>query len=214
MNKVYFSGCSITAGTGFELEKTDSRIYPNLVSTNAINDAEGGSSNLKIFTRASKAIIETVADAYIVQWSALHRHWLYPTPDTGVYLGSPHEQDDNFVAQFQLRNHDYGNIIQLIDYTRILVSLADSHSVPIVFVNGLVCWKNDPQWMHELVRDAESDHQQFVDNLQNNLDLAHLDRWINPWENMNDYKLDTAPLDSHPGPLTHEKIAKLINERL
>ena len=214
MGTIYFGGCSITDGTGYSLGKKDPLIYPNLVSTDVINDAEGGSSNLKIFTRASKAIIENVADAYVIQWSALHRHWMYPAPDTGVYLGSPHEQDNDFVVQFQLRNHDYGNILQLIDYTRVLTDMAHKHDSEIYFVNGLVTWSDDIDWMRKLVSDAKTDHNRFVENLQNNMELAHLDLWINPWKNMNDYKLDTAPLDAHPGPRTHKQIAELILEKL
>lgn len=214
MSVIYFGGCSITAGTGFELEKKDPLIYPNQITSEAINDAEGGSSNLKIFIRAAKAIIENTADSYVVQWSALHRHWLYPAPDSAVYIGAPHEQKNDFVTQFQLQNHDYGNILQLIDYTRILVNLAESHNTAIIFVNGLVNWSNDINWMHSLVSDADTGHQLFVENLINNIELAHLDLWVNPWENMNDHKLDNAPLDEHPGPQTHLYIAQLVTQKL
>ena len=56
--KFYFNGCSITQGAGFDDEKLDPRIYPNLLATDYINDASGGASNLKIFLHTSKAIID------------------------------------------------------------------------------------------------------------------------------------------------------------
>lgn len=214
MAVIYFGGCSITLGTGFEKEQLDPRIYPNQVTSEAINDAGGGSSNLKIFTKAAKAIVEDTAEAYVVQWSGLHRHWLYPKPDSGIYIGASYEKSDDFVAQYQLRNHDYGNILQLIDFTRILSDLADKHNSQIIFVNGMVIWENNIEWMYQLVSDADSDHDRFVENLQNNMELVDWSQWINPWHNMNDYKLDNAPLDEHPGPQTHKQIADLILEKL
>lgn len=214
MALIYFGGCSITLGAGFEDLTQDRRIYPNLVTSEAINDATGGSSNLKIFTQAAKAILEDVSDTYVVQWSALHRHWLYPAPDAGTYIGGVNETNDKFIAQFQLLNHDYGNILQLLDYTRILTDMAQKHNSDIFFVNGLVTWSKDIDWMYELVMDASSDHDRFVENLQNNMDLVNWDLWVNPWHSMNDNKLDNAPLDNHPGPQTHQHIADLILEKL
>lgn len=215
MAVIHFSGCSFTQGAGFDKEKEDPRIYPNLLTSEAINEAEGGSSNLKIFNKTAKAIIEKQADAYVVQWSALHRHWMYPTPDSGYYIGSNYETDDDFVAQFQLLNHDYGNILQLIDFTRILSDMAKSHSVNIVFVNGIINWKRDIDWIFDLVSDAKADHQRFVENLENNFDLIDWNQWINPWQSMHELATDIAPLDNiHPGPNTHKHIAELINERL
>lgn len=215
MAVIYFGGCSITQGAGFEQEKSDPRIFPNLCTSEAINDAGGGSSNLKIFTHASNAIINENADAYVIQWSALHRHWLYPAPDKGVYIGSDFEPSaTSFVAQFQLQNHDYGNILQLVNYTRVLTDLCKSRQAPVVFLNGLVEWSNDLDWMYELVADADSDHDRFVENLQNNLELVEWDRWVDPWHCINKTKIDLAPLDDHPGPQTHKLIAEKINERL
>lgn len=209
---IYFNGCSITKGAGFEQETQDPRIYPNLVTDRAINGAQSGNSNLKIFSSTARAIIDNLADIYVVQWSALHRHWLYPTPDSGIYIGSSHKSSDVFVTEFQLRNHDYYNILQLIDFTLILEKLAQLSRSSIVFVNGLVNWKNDLDWMYTLVSDAKSDHQYYVENLQNNMELVNWDLWVNPWHDMQSNKLDSAPLDNHPGPKTHRQIADKIVE--
>jgi hypothetical protein len=220
MVMIYFGGCSITVGAGFEKEKNDSRIYPNLIGS-ADNDATGGSSNLKIFTRAAKALLDRQHDMYFVQWSALHRHWVYPSPKHGLYIGSYTDQnliDRNFVTQYQLLNHDYANIIALIDYTRILQQMADDAGRNIWFINGMVPWTEDMLTASEPSEYAQSLYQgfdpeevlDFSERLRNNLELIDWQQWINPWHSILDLQDDDAPLDDHPGPNTHQKIAEMI----
>jgi len=215
--KFYFNGCSITQGAGFSGEKLDPEIYPNLLAADCINDASGGASNLKIFLHTSKAIVDNLADIYIVQWSAVHRHWVYPTPDTGIYFGSvldPNSPNDKFIAQYQLLNHDYGTIMQLIDFCRILQDQASSHNVKLLFVNGLINWSNDINWMKDLVSDASSDHDRFVEQMQNNMELVDWNLWIDPWHSVYESKLDVAEDKLHPGPETHRRIAEQIKDKL
>ena len=218
---IYFGGCSITMGAGFEKVQHDSDIYPNIVGQNfghqPINDAEGGSSNLKIFTKAAKAIIDDRADIYVVQWSAPHRHWLYPAPDRGIYIGS--ESDDDryreFVEQFQKYNHDYSNLMAVIDYSRILTELAIKRSRQMIFVNGMLFWKPDwnDRYMKSLLEDLSStDQLDFRNRFDNNIDLLDPTQWANMWLSIAEIQEDDAPLDTHPGPQTHKKIANLVAE--
>jgi len=218
---IYFGGCSITMGAGFDQVQNDLRIYPNLVDQNhhVINDAEGGSSNLKIFTKAAKAIIDDKADIYVIQWSAPHRHWVYPAPDKGIYIGAFIDGHDNsdFVKNYQLLNHDYPNLMSVIDYSRILYDLATSHRAIIVFVNGMLRWKpdwNDP-YMESLLEDLSVEQQQdFQQRFQNNLELMPAENWANIYMSITEIKVDDAPLDDHPGPQTHQVIAKLITDTI
>ena len=215
--KFHFNGCSITQGDGFTNKKEDTRIYPNLIATNHINDATGGASNLKIFLHTSKAIVDNLADVYVVQWSSVHRHWVYPAPDQGIYFGSTWDtnfSNDNLVAQYQLHNHDYGNIMQLIDFCRILQDQASSHNVQLLFVNGLIEWNNTLEWKRNLVQDASSDNDRFIEQLENNMELVDWDLWIDPWDSMYKNKLDVAEDGSHPGPLTHKHVADQIRNKL
>ncbi len=218
---IYFGGCSITQGAGFNQEKKDLRIYPNLVASHGavINDAEGGSSNLKIFTKAAKAIIDDQADVYVIQWSAVHRHWVYPAPDKGIYIGSVIEENNysDFVKQYQMCNHDYPNLMAVIDYTRILYDMAQSHHATIVFVNGLLAWMPDwkDSYMSSLLEDLSKEEQQdFQQRFQNNFELMPADHWANIYMSIAEMQVDDAPLDNHPGPKTHQKIADLITETL
>lgn len=223
---VYFGGCSITQGAGFPGEKADPRIYPNLVCASlgkkCDNDAEGGSSNLKIFTKAAKALVDRRSNIYVVQWSALHRHWLYPAPDQGFFISSDsnpdlNDRDRRFVAHFQLLNHDYGNIMSLIDYTRILTQMALDAHAEIFFVNGLITWSRDflygsvdSESVEELLGDLSKDKQiNYFESLKNNMELVDWTRWVNPWESIHQLTVDQGPLGHHPGITTHHKIAEL-----
>lgn len=227
---IYFGGCSITMGAGYSAQQQDERIYPNQVgyylSTLVDNQAEGGSSNLKIFTRAAKALIDKQHTCYFVQWSALHRHWVYPSPKHGFYIGSDVDDniaDRNFVAHYQLLNHDYSNIMSLIDYTRILTQMAKDAGVDIWFINGIVPWTSDmllassnrSDYAKTLYQGLSlTEEQDFAERLQNNLELISWDSWINPWNSIAELQVDDAPLDNHPGPETHKKVAEMIVDHI
>jgi len=165
-------------------------------------------------------MIDSDADVFVVQWSALHRHWMYPMPNQGVFVGTPMESSDHrkFVEQFQRLNHDYGNLMTVIDFTRILQDQAREKNKKMCFVNGLISWKRDL-----LEREQRSDYAQslfdglagqerddFADRLANNMELVDWTQWVNPWTTVYDLKIDDAPLDQHPGPRTHEKLTELI----
>ena len=212
-------------GAGFHQQQMDPDIYPNLVCNqlqqSAVNDAEGGSSNLKIFVKAAKAIMDRVGSQYFVQWSALHRHWVYPAPDRGFFIGAQTDcniVDPRFVAQYQLLNHDYSNIMSVIDYTRILSQLAQDAQTPIWFINGMLPWTHDmlsriesSDYANSLYIDVpKSNWASFKDSLANNLELINWQQWINPWHSIVDMQQDSAPLDNHPGVGTHRKLSELI----
>lgn len=228
--KIYVDGCSITAGGGFSKSKDDGSIYPNQISSqrNLYNNAESGSSNHKIFLRSSQSLVENFHDIYIVQWTALHRHWIHPAPNTGIYIGAPsdgfYEQRlTNFVTQYQLLNHDYTNILHLIVYIRILQDLAKSKNKQLIFINGLLPWTED-MLDHRLLLSKyhislyesldQLEQQKFYEQLKNNLELVDFSLWINPWNSIMSMQIDNAELDMHPGPNTHSIIVKMLEEKL
>jgi hypothetical protein len=224
---IYIGGCSISAGAGFDQGKGSTLIYPNRLSSKlkqaVVNDAEGGSSNLKIFLRAAKALVDNHCDLYVIQWTAIHRHWLYPTPDSGLFIGTPVEsgEDTKFVAEFQKRNHDYGNIMQLVDFCRILQDMAEIKNKQLVFVNGLVDLRPDmadenlplSAEFQNLVSCVKKDQQtDFIKQLINNFELVDWEQWANPWNSVANMQIDNALLDQHPGPATHAKLTELITK--
>ena len=219
--KIYFGGCSITHGDGYADQSMDPRIYANLVSRHydmiCDNQAENGSSNLKIFMRAAKNLIPGEHDIYVIQWSSVQRHWLYPAPDRALYLSSAQEtmgDDRDFEIEFQLRNHDYGNVLAVIDYTRILTHMAHSHGKTIVFVNGMLHWTPDmlqgsmsSDYARSLLGES---NVRYAEALKNNLELLDWSIWANAWHSIFATGVDRGPLGHHPGPLTHKNIADNI----
>ena len=222
---IYIGGCSISTGAGFDQGKDSPFIYPNILSSRleqtVTNDAEGGSSNLKIFLRAAKALVDNQCNVYVIQWTAIHRHWLYPTPDSGLFIGTPMEsgEDTKFVAEFQKRNHDYGNIMQLIDFCRILHDMAKIKNKQLIFINGRVdltpdmADRNLPLSEHFkwLLSDLQQNQRnEFAEQLINNFELVDWISWANPWTSVASMQIDNAPLDQHPGPATHIKLTEQI----
>jgi len=117
-----------------------------------------------------------------------------------------------------LLNHDYSNIMSLIDYTRILQQMADDAGRDIWFINGMVPWTEDmltgsepSDYALSLYQGLDNtETQDFIERLQNNLELVDWQQWVNPWHSIRDMQEDNAPLDNHPGPNTHIKIADMI----
>jgi hypothetical protein len=96
--------------------------------------------------------------------------------------------------------------------------MADDASCDIWFVNGMLPWTEDmlsgsesSQYAQQLYQGlSEHEVQDFKQRLQNNLELIDWNQWINPWLSIPDMQIDNAPLDTHPGPGTHAKLAEMI----
>ena len=157
--KVCFTGCSFTVGKGFPESQRANFIYDRLVSKklglDSDNCAIGGGSNYKIFMKSAAAVQSALYDLVVVQWTALNRLWLSPGPNSDffttdgrfpdfryrdIYLSKSEKQI--FRNTILLLNHDYQNIIDLIDYCKILSGLETSNT-KVVFINGLVPWTDD-----------------------------------------------------------------------
>ena len=112
--------------------------------------------------------------------------------------------------------------MSLIDYTRILQQMADDAGKDIWFINGMIPWTQDmlidqapSKYAESLYEDLDAnDTQSFSERLRNNLELIDWTQWINPWHSIIDLKIDDAPLDDHPGPATHKKIADMIIQHI
>jgi hypothetical protein len=155
-----FTGCSFTYGEGFSEELRDLYIYDRLVAKhfNAadINFGMPGASNYKIFMNAASALKSENFDAVFVQWSGVNRLWLSPGPDVHVFVNDTKYPDfryrdlyiapkelTNFKNLLKLLNHDYQNLLDLIDYCSVLDLLAAQTQTKLIFINGLIFWKDD-----------------------------------------------------------------------
>ena len=174
---ICFNGCSITYGDGFDKLQRPGNIYPYLVSDylGATHDniALPGSSNYTIFMRTLQALHTNDHDMIFVQWSALHRKWLSPGPDSYYYINSVAEKkgfgyrDINFTPNemytfqktYQLLNHDYQNILDLCDYVVTLDMLAELKGIKLIHINGILPWTTDMiKWNSDNLSNSLSDY--------------------------------------------------------
>ncbi len=245
MTKVCWNGCSLTVGEGFPENQRDQYIYDRLVSKHfgfeSTNIAVGGSSNLEIFKRSARALLDNKYDIVVTQWSALNRLWLYPGPDCFFFLNDQRYPDfkyrDIYIDpksknmlrnMFLLLNHDYHNILDLIEYCCILECMAANTNTKIIFVNGLV------PWTKELASDISSvdigsqlsdytksildfDHRDDYEiinlfrDLQNNFKKLNQSHWVNIFESIRSIECDVGPEGHHPGILSHKLVANQVS---
>ena len=242
---ICFNGCSFTLGEGFSPAQRDAFIYDRLVSKklslNATNIAVAGASNYKIFMSSASAILSENYDLVVVQWSALNRIWLYPGPDSTFFVNDKINSDfkyrnlylnklekEIFKNTLLLMNHDHQNIIDLVDYCKILTNLTSLTKV--IFVNGLVPWTNDistpltnnlvdclSSYSKEILdfdnRD-DAENIKFFKILQNKFSELDQTRWVNLFDSFQKNIVDIGPEGHHPGPKSHEWMAGKIENYL
>jgi hypothetical protein len=219
-------------------------IYDNLIAKRfdlkIQNIAISGSSNHTIFMRSAAAIQSQQYDLVFTQWSALNRVWLYPGPDCYFFLNDQKYPDfryrDIYLSEkdkkrfrdtLLILNHDYQNIIDLIDYCKILAQLGSANNTKIVFVNGLVPWTDD--LVHTLTDDLamslseysksmlEFDNRHdkeiiaFFKKLQKKFIELDQNKWVNLFDSFFKNTIDTGPEGHHPGIKSHQWMADQIS---
>jgi hypothetical protein len=245
--KVCFNGCSFTVGEGFFESQRDQYIYDRLLTKqfgfDSTNVAISGSSNHTIFMRSAGEILSNKYDLVITQWTALNRIWLSPGPDTlfsvnnQVFpdyryrdLSLSASEKKTFWNTLLLMNHDYNNIMELIDYCNILSALADTTSIKVIFVNGLVPWQKDlvcplsndlEQCLSEYTKsildfDHRSDSEivEFFTKLQTKFQNLDQSKWSNLFSSFLSATTDKGPQGHHPGPISHKWMADNISDYL
>jgi len=245
--KVCFNGCSFTVGEGFPEQQRDRYIYDRLLTKqfgfDSTNVAVGGSSNHTIFMRSAREILSNKYDLVFTQWTALNRVWFYPGPDTKFFTNDQAYPDykyrdfylsakekKNFCNTLLLLNHDYSNIMELIDYCNILCALAETNSTKLVFINGLVPWQDDlvrplttdlSSILSEYTKsildfDTRDDAEliEFFTKLQIKFQELDQTKWTNLFASFASTQTDLGPEGHHPGVISHARMANTIAEYL
>ena len=245
--KVAFTGCSMTRGDGFGVANLAPEIWPNIISRvfefDSRNLGISGASNLRIFQTASTAILSKKYDLVFCQWTVLNRLWLSPGPNAWYFLTGDgknsfeyrdiklnQREKTDLEHMIMLLNHDYQNIIELVDYIKILEDLAQYHQVKIVHVNGMVPWQPDladentandfstmSLYTRQLLdfdkRDDEEIKKLFLE-LHNKFLKLDTHRWINLFDSFQSQMVDSGPLGHHPGPRSHVSMSNLVQNYL
>jgi hypothetical protein len=245
---VCFNGCSFTSGDGIPVEQRDDVIYDRLISKKlnltSNNIALGGSSNYEIFMRSANAIMSGKYDLVITQWSVLNRICFNAGPDSSArYFANDTENPDFryrdlyissakrtlFRNMVLLLNHDYQNIIDLIDYCSILKRLAGS-STQVVFINGLIPWGPDlvnplrtdlstslgnySKSMLDFDNRNKAEVIEFFKKLQDKFTELDTSLWVNIFNPFMVNRIDRAADGEHPGPISHQWMATQLENYL
>ena len=239
-----FVGCSITAGEGLLLEKDSISLYANIVSkkysASVNNLAIKGNTNYNIFLTAVNALLFGEQDTIFVQWSGLHRIWLHPGPDTRLFLSHTINQDYSYRGmyfskkelqklsnQLHLLNHEYNEVIELINYCKIITAISNTQHTRVVFINGLVPWTGEitkfsiidnlehglSEYTKELLEyttRSDSELRLFGLNLENLILELDATLWVNQFDSFDKLLVDVGEDNMHPGTKTHQIYASKV----
>lgn len=166
MTYCVFAGCSLTAGTGFALEKNEPQLWVNQIHNNLfshttkLNLGLGGRSNAGIFQDTVTALTLYPVEYAIVEWTSMPRYELelgfelYNTRQFFIPNGpcKDHQLNDIKYSKEYLNSirdrfvslaHDCYEIINLIKYVNVIVNLAKITNTKVFFVNGNCTWDSD-----------------------------------------------------------------------
>lgn len=237
--KAVFAGCSFTVGSGFPVHLRDTYIYDRLVSNHfkfdRINIGVEGASNYKIFMGVAQALCYDQIDIVFVQWSALNRIWLSPEPGVSyTILNNKQIIDSRFKPEFlkkfsdtlKVLNHDFQNIIDLIDYCSIIDNLAQHTSTKVVYINGMVPWTKEisnpidedlSNFLSDYTKEVLNFNTSTDDRIIKNFKVLHekflnldCNKWVNLFEPFQKNSIDTGPEGHHPGVNSHAWLASQI----
>lgn len=243
MIKTGWTGCSFTYGEGFDSQDRDLYVYDRLVAREMQwqheNFAQSGASNHVIFLSAAQNLLSGQFDKIFVQWTSLNRVWYYPGPDTYFFLNDMSTPDFRYRDVYlnakdkkKLRdltlilNHDYHNILQLVDYCCILDTMSKQQQCDVYFINGLVPWTPDidtatfddfstqlstyTKNILDFENRDDAEIMAFLTKLQSKFALMPRHRWINLFDSMYHRRVDKGPLGHHPGIQSHRQTADMI----
>ena len=166
MKYAVFSGCSYTAGNGFELEKEEPCLWVNQLHNKffshctKLNIGQGGASNAVIFQNTITALVEYPVEYIIVQWTSVPRyaldlgfemystfmHFIPNAPCRAVNTNSINysgEYLDSIRDRFTSLAHDCYELLNLIKYVNTIKKLSQITRTKVFFVNGLGTWDKD-----------------------------------------------------------------------
>lgn len=146
-------------------------------------------------------------------------------------LGLSVSELKKFQKYLLMLNGEYKSIITLLDYCFILQDYARLKNIQLVMINGNTPWTDKVFQNPEKIKDIFLETDDFTKNLLASENLndeevfywwskiyqkykkLNLDNWVCFFENLLTYQIDSAPLDEHPGPMSHKIYAeKILNQ--
>lgn len=238
--KILVAGCSFTSGWGFSQDKEDPAIWPNqvqhILGCQLDNIAQTSASNNDIFLSTLKQITAHRYDLVLVQWSALNRITVSPSPLANqlVLYNDQYLREEltflstveinSFLKVLSILNQDWKHFNQLIDMVEILQTHPN-----VYFINGLLPWTADffnnvieslptnnkvDKFTKQLIQFDQYPDQlltKFLRDVNQRRDILNKKNWVNLTKSWQHSKIDTlSDQDQHPGPLSQQQFAKQI----
>jgi hypothetical protein len=144
------------------------------------------------------------------------------------YLDTVFSKKDlqKFVKQFLLLNHDYHNMLALLNYCKILETVSHTQT-QLIFINGLLPWTKEIQFLQTSNNPAKNfsaytknllsidklpdqDIKFFFNKIHNGLSQIDKRNWVNMFQSILELGEDTGTDNVHPGTKTHANIAQMI----
>ena len=167
MSKTLFTGCSYTAGYGWELERHDPNLWTNILhknnsflkNTEQVNLGIPGASNLEIFTETARALVEHQPMYALVEWTSYPRYNVLLSVETynshqrftanTVFFDQKFNDVTytkkylgNIRDRFFSLHNPHLDIVNIVKYTNILINLSKLTNTKIFFINGMCHWDN------------------------------------------------------------------------
>ncbi len=167
MSVTVFTGCSFTAGSGFDLEQNDPLLWANifhstnqyLQNTTSVNLGENGGSNEDIFKTSIGALFGYCPKYMFVEYTSYPRYSVLLgletyntvqkfTPNGPCMDRKLHDVNyssgylENVRDRFFSLHHPHQGILNIVKYTNALINIAKTTGTKIFFINGLCSWDN------------------------------------------------------------------------
>jgi hypothetical protein len=167
MTYTLFSGCSLTAGSGFADEKNNPSLWVNQLHnrlfshTTKLNVSKAARSNAGIFQDTVSALTLYPVQYAIVQWTSLVRYnmelgfELYDTSHSVITnCSAPWGHNLNDISysaeylgkirdRFTMLPHPVFEIVTVLDYVNSIIRLARLTNTRVFFINGYLPWDTD-----------------------------------------------------------------------
>ena len=186
MSVSLFSGCSLTSGFGFPLEKDDPALWVNLLhqsnsklnKTQILNVGVAGSSNASIFRDTVFNLLTQPNIKYaFVEWTSVPRYELslgletYDTSQVFLPNNQPREHNlhnityskkylKNINDRFTTLAHDHYEIVNLLHYINAITCLGKLKQCQVFYINGLCSW--DENYFKKLHDVLPSDYTEYT----------------------------------------------------
>lgn len=266
--KTYISaitGCSYAHGDGLDKQTTDPNLWINLLynnvdslkSTNFVNCSMSGSTNLEIFLSSLNLMTTKNCKYLFVCWTELLRYKVNPSVesyntqsfwspngkifDIKVNPNIVYSADyiTNIKNRFLDLQHPHWEIIKILEYSKILKTVADKLNVDIFFINGLLPWDNKyfehvdcaqrlpsdtTTYTQEILNSknrSDTEYFELYDRIHKDYEILNhtKDHWLNLYHGFQQkFFVDSGNDGIHPGPASHklffEHLQKKINNKI